>query len=108
MVVQKTSANGNTKVYQMKVKNVVKATDTCAICRIKAYNAKSKKMRRMIWHHTRYQPERIALLCFSCHAWLHGLCKVYRHPLKEEYGKDVAPYIFAKRVVDLYERDKEE
>ena len=85
-------------------KPVVKRSDQCAICRTKAYNKKAKKMRRMTWHHTSYEPEWIVLLCFSCHAWLHGLCKVYRHPIKDEFGKDVAPYIFAKRVVALYEQ----
>ena len=85
-------------------KHVVQRGDSCSICGVGAYNLKTKKLRRMIWHHVSYVPERVVILCFSCHAWLHGLTKVYRHPLKDKFGKDVAPYEFAKRVVALYER----
>jgi DNA-directed RNA polymerase subunit RPC12/RpoP len=76
----------------------------CAICSTPLlYDDKTNKpLKRFIRHHVCYSPEKLVLLCFSCHSWLHGLCGVYANPLKKKYSKDVAPYEFAKRVVDIY------
>jgi hypothetical protein len=55
-------------------------------------------------HHVSYEPEILILLCPGCHLWLHGQSGVHNHRLKKLFSKDVAPYIFAKKVVELYEK----
>lgn len=64
---------------------------------------KSLKKGQWVRHHVSYSPEKIVLLCRGCHAWLHGQRGTFRHVIKEKYPPDVAPYIFARRVVELYE-----
>jgi hypothetical protein len=76
----------------------------CQICG--AVKSKSSKM-RFVLHHTSYEPEITISLCYPCHAWLHGNGRIYRHPFKEKYGRDKAPYEFARAVVNAYDIDKE-
>jgi hypothetical protein len=76
----------------------------CAICgRSLEYDKQTNKPKiKFIRHHVCYSPETLVLLCYSCHAWLHGISPVFNHPFKKIYEKDIAPFEFAKRVVDIY------
>ena len=74
--------------------------DKCAICD-KPWVAKLKYQ----GHHTDYEHDIESTTCYTCHALLHGSAKIYKHPFAE-YGKDKAPYIFARRVVEMYEHSK--
>jgi hypothetical protein len=76
----------------------------CQICG--AEPIAGRKM-RFIWHHTSYEPEIKVYLCYPCHAWLHGNGKIYKHPFKTKYGRDKAPYEFARAVVGLYDIEAE-
>lgn len=53
-------------------------------------------------HHLDYDKDITVILCYTCHALLHGSAKIYNHPFKNA-GKDKAPYRFAKRVVEMYD-----
>lgn len=71
----------------------------CEICGRLAVPGK-----RFVGHHVDYENDIVALLCYQCHTWLHGQGPVWSHEFKTQYGKDKAPYEFAKAVVRLYER----
>jgi len=64
-------------------------------------------IKRFINHHLRYKAPRmkelIAPVCFACHERLHGR-RTYHHYFEKVYGKDLGPYMFSRRVVDLYDR----
>ncbi len=81
-------------------KSRFKKGDRCCICD-KPWVAGLKYQ----GHHTDYKHDIEATLCYTCHALLHGSAKIYKHPFAK-YGKDKAPYIFARRVVEMYEEDK--
>ena len=68
----------------------------CSICG-------KEKTGKMVFinHHTDYENDITILICRPCHNWLHGRA-VYGHPFVKEYGKDKAPFMFAKRVVEVY------
>jgi len=57
-------------------------------------------------HHIDYEKNIEKLLCKACHCWAHGMGKVWTHPFKEKYGRDMAPYEFARAIVRLYEEGK--
>lgn len=71
----------------------------CALC---STDVEGKKWAR---HHISYDNDTKVLLCNACHLWLHGQARIFRHPLKGVLEKDMAPYVFAKRVVELYENN---
>ena len=74
--------------------------DKCTIC-----DALWKPKLKYQGHHTDYKHDIESTLCYTCHALLHGSAKVWKHPFAK-YGKDKAPYIFARRVVEMYEDNK--
>lgn len=73
--------------------------DKCAICD-KPWVAGGRFAR----HHTDYEDDTTVILCYVCHTLLHGSAKIWKHPFGE-YGRDMGPYLFAKRVVAIYEWD---
>jgi len=91
-------------------KTQVRSTKRKAKSRAKEYTGQKcelcgkpwRKGLRFAEHHVCYKPEVKSLVCWGCHAWLHGNAVVYRHEFKEKYGRDLAPYYFALAVVMLY------
>ena len=71
--------------------------DTCAICD-KPWVAGKKYAN----HHVSYDKDITVVLCYTCHALLHGSAKIYNHPFKG-LGRDTGPRMFAKRVVKMYD-----
>ena len=71
--------------------------DKCSIC-----GREWEKGKKFQNHHVSYAKDITVILCYTCHALLHGSAKIYNHPFKE-LGKDRAPYEFARKVVDMYE-----
>ena len=53
-------------------------------------------------HHVNYEKNKLVLLCYICHGWLHGYRRTYKHPFKEKYGGDYAPFMFASKIVEMY------
>ena len=78
--------------------------DRCMICGKKLSFEPKRKRAAWACHHVSYEPEIKILVCVPCHMWLHGQMRVYKHPIKEKYKPDIAPYIFSKKVVELYEK----
>ena len=56
-------------------------------------------------HHLSYNKNIKSFICKGCHMWLHGQSAVYNHVFKKKYNKDLSPYVFAKAVVDLYQKN---
>ena len=77
----------------------------CWICGKELNFEGAKKRKGASWarHHISYAEDKTILVCVPCHMWLHGQMRVYKHVIKEKYPTDIAPYVFAKRVVDVYE-----
>jgi len=84
-----------------ETKEAVPTTRICDIC-----GRTSGQIKRFIRHHLRYKgewgEEITCDLCFACHERAHGR-RCYNHPFEKIYGKDIGPYIFAKRLARLYE-----
>jgi len=74
-----------------------KAGDKCCIC-----DSKWVEGKRFINHHVDYENDVTKIVCQPCHNWLHASGKIFKHPLKTKFGKDKAPYEFAKGVVRMY------
>ena len=87
----------------MSKKYIDHSKHVCFICGGLPKNKKGKD-KLFVEHHISYNPEIIILLCFPCHMWLHGQSRVYpNHRIKKTYGVDIGPYVFARRVVKIYE-----
>jgi hypothetical protein len=78
-------------------KSKFKDGDACSIC-----GQKWEKGKRFANHHVDYDSDTTVILCYTCHALLHGSAKIWRHPFMDA-GKDLAPYLFAVKVCDMYE-----
>jgi hypothetical protein len=67
-----------------------------------------KQITRFIKHHIRYAPPEITcLVCFACHEWISHR-RVWGHPFDKKFGKDMASYEFAKRVIKMYDKHLKE
>lgn len=90
----------NTQEHRDWVQKMVEkqtGMNKCAICG-KPY----EQSRRFVRHHVNYETDTIILLCFACHAWLHGQTGVFGHEFKSHYAPDEAPFVFANAVVRAY------
>ena len=85
--------------------------DKCSIC-----GREWEKGARFANHHLQWLPEEVtAIVCFNCHLYLHGH-KVFPYKMKpytprkkknitieQKHAKAIAPYKFARKVVEMYE-----
>lgn len=85
----------------VKNRSRIKITDTCQIC-----GRTNRDINKFINHHVRYLDiglsEVTIRVCFGCHERLHGR-RTFNNYFEKVYGKDLGPYVFALRVVQLYE-----
>ena len=72
--------------------------DRCAIC-----DKPWKKGLKYQRHHVSYEKDITVILCYTCHALLHGNAKIWKHPFAA-IGKDKGPLRFARKVVSVYRR----
>ena len=75
-----------------------KEGDKCKICG-REYAPK----KRFINHHVSQDPEITVIVCHACHSIMHGSATIYKHPMKEKYGRARFPHEFALAVVDMYD-----
>ena len=71
--------------------------DKCSIC-----GREWEKGKKFQNHHVSYAKDITVVLCYTCHALLHGSAKIWKHPFAD-MGKDMAPLEFAINVVALYQ-----
>jgi hypothetical protein len=58
----------------------------------------------LIRHHLDYGPPEVLInVCYGCHTWMHGNGKVFFHLIKRSAPINMAPFVFAKAVVQIYE-----
>ena len=74
-------------------------SDTCCVCE-REWKEGLKKFTR---HHVDYDNDITIIVCSTCHSWMHGRKTPPTNKIRKEWGKDIAPYIFAKRLIEAYE-----
>jgi len=91
------------KQYRAKKKNMIlkKYNRICALCKVEIGDNT-----RWALHYISYNPEKKVLLCHKCHNTLHCL-RIYKLDFVKKHGSDMAPYEWAKLVIQLYEIDKQ-
>lgn len=81
---------------------IAPAIRICAIC-----ERDNTTLKRFQKHHVRYAsegvPELTIDLCFGCHQLIHGRA-CWNHPFTAIYGKDLGPYRFARKVLEVYNK----
>lgn len=81
------------------------AGTVCRICGAKW----GPERKGFVRHHLAYpsptQKEVTVVLCHACHSRAHGQGRLYSHPFKKDFPKDLEPYIFALAVVEMYDQE---
>ena len=75
-----------------------KEGDKCSIC-----GRKWKKGLLFANHHVSYDKAITVIVCYICHALLHGNARIWKHPFAE-HGKDLGPLKFARKVVSVHKK----
>lgn len=80
--------------------------DTCIFCgeKFTYAGARDKKVKgkKGLEHHLSYKDDTTVPCCLSCHNRLHGQQATHNHAFKKKYAKDIEPFMWAKRVVEVY------
>jgi len=77
----------------------MKDKDICRICS-REWKEGLKKFTR---HHVDYDNDITIIVCSTCHSWMHGRKTPPTNTIMKSWPRDLAPYVFAKQVVESYE-----
>lgn len=83
--------------YKKRIKVLESHGGICKLCGVKIIDGV-----RYAIHHISYNPTKTVLLCHRCHNTLHSI-RIYKLDFIKEHGSDLAPYEWAKKVINLYE-----